>query len=221
MKSGRCCKLKRLSMMWLKSLNPFEVREVLQAVKALQYSRTHLSIPLKSGKCCKKRMFGDKDGDALNPFEVREVLQVWLHNQRVHQILSIPLKSGKCCKEQSRKDGREIFSQSLWSQGSAARWCGIASNLKRTLNPFEVREVLQVARARNTGAEKLSIPLKSGKCCKVSRPRTQDRSLSLNPFEVREVLQVKPLIERSLLSLSIPLKSGKCCKRIAYSVSGW
>ena len=53
-----------------------EVREVLQAVKALQYSRTHLSIPLKSGKCCKKRMFGDKDGDALNPFEVREVLQV-------------------------------------------------------------------------------------------------------------------------------------------------
>ena len=62
-------------MMWLKSLNPFEVREVLQAVKALQYSRTHLSIPLKSGKCCKKRMFGDKDGDALNPFEVREVLQ--------------------------------------------------------------------------------------------------------------------------------------------------
>ena len=67
--------MKRLSMMWLKSLNPFEVREVLQAVKALQYSRTHLSIPLKSGKCCKKRMFGDKDGDALNPFEVREVLQ--------------------------------------------------------------------------------------------------------------------------------------------------
>ena len=57
-------------------MNPFEVREVLQAVKALQYSRTHLSIPLKSGKCCKKRMFGDKDGDALNPFEVREVLQV-------------------------------------------------------------------------------------------------------------------------------------------------
>ena len=67
--------MKRLSMMWLKSLNPFEVREVLQAVKALQYSMTHLSIPLKSGKCCKKRMFGDKDGDALNPFEVREVLQ--------------------------------------------------------------------------------------------------------------------------------------------------
>ena len=90
--------MKRLSMMWLKSLNPFEVREVLQAVKALQYSRTHLSIPLKSGKCCKKRMFGDKDGDALNPFEVREVLQGNHIMTKYAETLSIPLKSGKCCK---------------------------------------------------------------------------------------------------------------------------
>ena len=84
--------MKRLSMMWLKSLNPFEVREVLQAVKALQYSRTHLSIPLKSGKCCKKRMFGDKDGDALNPFEVREVLQVVLHLIHTHTTTLNPFE---------------------------------------------------------------------------------------------------------------------------------
>ena len=113
--------MKRLSMMWLKSLNPFEVREVLQAVKALQYSRTHLSIPLKSGKCCKKRMFGDKDGDALNPFEVREVLQVVLHLIHTHTT---------------------------------------------TLNPFEVREVLQVSTVYKPFFFFLSIPLKSGKCCK-------------------------------------------------------
>ena len=62
--------------MWLKSLNPFEVREVLQAVKALQYSRTHLSIPLKSGKCCKDEIvYTSSQYVALNPFEVREVLQ--------------------------------------------------------------------------------------------------------------------------------------------------
>ena len=93
-------------MMWLKSLNPFEVREVLQAVKALQYSRTHLSIPLKSGKCCKKRMFGDKDGDALNPFEVREVLQAMATGTPCLFLLSIPLKSGKCCKYHGLGQGK-------------------------------------------------------------------------------------------------------------------
>ena len=130
-------------MMWLKSLNPFEVREVLQAVKALQYSRTHLSIPLKSGKCCKKRMFGDKDGDALNPFEVREVLQVLVLKRTV----------------------------------------------KISLNPFEVREVLQAVKALQYSRTHLSIPLKSGKCCKKRMFGDKDGD-ALNPFEVREVLQV-------------------------------
>ena len=35
------------------SLNPFEVREVLQVSYFNQYERYTVSIPLKSGRCCK------------------------------------------------------------------------------------------------------------------------------------------------------------------------
>ena len=35
------------------SLNPFEVREVLQEILHLQAIEQDVSIPLKSGRCCK------------------------------------------------------------------------------------------------------------------------------------------------------------------------
>ena len=35
------------------------------------------------------------------------------------------------------------------------------------LNPFEVREVLQVIGSKVTGLQQVSIPLKSGRCCKL------------------------------------------------------
>ena len=50
---GGAASLTKLSLLLMKSLNPFEVREVLQAV----------------------RMQCRHDGLGLNPFEVREVLQ--------------------------------------------------------------------------------------------------------------------------------------------------
>ena len=58
-----------------------------------------------------------------------------------------------------------------------------------SLNPFEVREVLQ-------GLPEAAI---LGATC-------------LNPFEVREVLQARRFLCYRLLNVSIPLKSGRCCK---------
>ena len=61
--------------------------------------------------------------------------------------------------------------------------------VKKSLNPFEVREVLQ------------------------ERSFHHPRGLfSLNPFEVREVLQVIDIVRCNLKHVSIPLKSGRCCK---------
>ena len=37
----------------VKRLNPFEVREVLQAILGLRWFGLVVSIPLKSGRCCK------------------------------------------------------------------------------------------------------------------------------------------------------------------------
>ena len=106
----------------LLSLNPFEVREVLQGFTV---------TPIRNG-------------ESLNPFEVREVLQAILH--------------------------------------------GVAGK-RLALNPFEVREVLQGQLREHSRVTGLSIPLKSGKCCKHAWFYCQSRG-----------------------GLSIPLKSGKCCK---------
>ena len=57
------------------------------------------------------------------------------------------------------------------------------------LNPFEVREVLQVISGRQ-------ISYYPG----------------LNPFEVREVLQADNVNTGKMNPVSIPLKSGRCCK---------
>ena len=168
LKSGRCCKylpspIHRLSV----CLNPFEVREVLQALDWLWVLAPMVSIPLKSGRCCKGLVFVNnvlpavsiplKSGRcckqasvtnqtalSLNPFEVREVLQGGAGYIGRNLVVSIPLKSGRCCKNKRNTKSPLI-----------------------SLNPFEVREVLQ-------GIHPV---------CTASPPR-------LNPFEVREVLQV-------------------------------
>ena len=62
----------------------------------------------------------------------------------------------------------------------------------------------------------VSIPLKSGRCCKHYRA-FRSRCTGLNPFEVREVLQ--GYIDSYTTQdnqVSIPLKSGRCCKEAAY-----
>ena len=41
------------------SLNPFEVREVLQEILHLQAIEQDVSIPLKSGRCCKPTVSAD------------------------------------------------------------------------------------------------------------------------------------------------------------------
>ena len=58
-----------------------------------------------------------------------------------------------------------------------------------SLNPFEVREVLQGARLHDKGVY-----------------------TRLNPFEVREVLQDMGKHRHRFGRVSIPLKSGRCCK---------
>ena len=162
----------------------------------------------------------------LNPFEVREVLQVCscvminilvcLNPFEVREVL----QGGK-----DERVGVFAWSQSLWSQGGAARsliWLEIDVG---SLNPFEVREVLQEVGLTSDTANAVSIPLKSGRCCKHSTLRqtniTGSQSLwsqggaastvhldnrtlqGLNPFEVREVLQGRrPPIWSATLSLN-------------------
>ena len=84
-------------------LNPFEVREVLQDSSSSKHRYQCVSIPLKSGRCCK-------------PFAIL----VWRR-----AVVSIPLKSGRCCKRWYYRETRYIRSQSLWSQGGAARHCRV------------------------------------------------------------------------------------------------
>ena len=103
----------------------------------------------------------------IDPFEVREVLQV--ENTRVEKS---PAESqslwsqGGAASKQAAKGLRLAVSQSLWSQGGAARSSLTIHARGRSLNPFEVREVLQVLGLRR-----------------------QIHPLCLNPFEVRKVLQ--------------------------------
>ena len=130
----------------LVSLNPFEVREVSQAC----------AIFSAAVACC------------LNPFEVREVLQddVLLWSSRCQ--VSIPLKSGRCCK--ARRFLKPLIAWSL----NPFEVREVLQGLQRTLrfallclNPFEVREVLQGIAYATASAKFVSIPLKSGRCCKI------------------------------------------------------
>ena len=106
---------------------------------------------------------------SLNPFEVREVLQVTWTIKNLKKQVSIPLKSGRCCKPTVSADDIMRQSQSLWSQGGAARRFDVRMLLRSTsLNPFEVREVLQGLPFIWRGKSRVSIPLKSGRCCKAN-----------------------------------------------------
>ena len=58
-----------------------------------------------------------------------------------------------------------------------------------SLNPFEVREVLQADNVNTGKMNPVSIPLKSGRCCKPVIRLRWCLQQCLNPFEVREVLQ--------------------------------
>ena len=133
LKSGRCCKLKTQVMKVVKSLNPFEVREVLQGLPMQMDLERYVSIPLKSGRCCKLKKQTYRRPKRLNPFEVREVLQ-----DQVVDTESGPIG----------------------------------------LNPFEVREVLQVMVWPAHGGKGVSIPLKSGRCCKLDSMDKQINSRS-------------------------------------------
>ena len=125
----------------------------------------------------------------LNPFEVREVLQVILDDDQTERLVSIPLKSGRCCKRGWQchcwvLDGLNPFEVREVLQATGTSTYGI----RRSLNPFEVREVLQGQCFTLQPCYVVSIPLKSGRCCKIS-PVGMVINWCLNPFEVREVLQ--------------------------------
>ena len=125
-----------------------------------------VSIPLKSGRCCKlqflllyylmvSQSLWSQGGAARRTGE----LIAWLS-------VSIPLKSGRCCKSEMLVGQPTMASQSLWSQGGAARQ-GERNVIRFIgLNPFEVREVLQDKWMCLCWHQVVSIPLKSGRCCK-------------------------------------------------------
>ena len=150
----------------------------------------------------------------LNPFEVREVLQAIRVAEHRHFVLSQSLWSqGGAASYVSEYDIKIIVSQSLWSQGGAARTYQFNLGIIIGLNPFEVREVLQVHSCYLPRPHTVSIPLKSGRCCKKFTLKTVFRAKRLNPFEVREVLQGIQVFQPWSGLVSIPLKSGRCCKR--------
>ena len=145
LKSGRCCKA-----------------ESLQGV-----GNPEVSIPLKSGRCCKMFMWHNNQvflsqslwsqGGAaspqglwqcqlpcLNPFEVREVLQAKNH--------FVPTWIG-CLNP---FEVREVLQASYTRKPTTTT----------SLNPFEVREVLQGSQCIQGKTCCVSIPLKSGRCCK-------------------------------------------------------
>ena len=96
------------------SLNPFEVREVLQGAGENLLHPYHVSIPLKSGRCCKLEITSQKSGKScLNPFEVREVLQA----NRVKHVCLVrslnPFEVREVLQVGQDSEEKEISSQSL------------------------------------------------------------------------------------------------------------
>ena len=80
----------------------------------------------------------------LNPFEVREVLQGHLNQMPVGLSCLNPFEVREVLQD---IQGFHCFD-------------------RRCLNPFEVREVLQAGAVGSTATQGVSIPLKSGRCCK-------------------------------------------------------
>ena len=159
----------RTSRMRLDSLNPFEVREVLQVHGLHDAAAWTVSIPLKSGRCCKAMIGGApylmasqslwSQGGAARDEKILA---------KAKQYVSIPLKSGRCCKINVLNGILSSPSQSLWRQGGAARAYAAAMSSVTGLNPFEGREVLQGSGSIRNVWWIVSIPLKAGRCCKTS-----------------------------------------------------
>ena len=104
------------------SLNPFEVREVLQANSSAHVEQfIRVSIPLKSGRCCKLKPGGATFPSCLNPFEVREVLQESSSPKMIVDSCLNPFE----VREVLQAEGEDL------------------GEFLEGLNPFEVREVLQ------------------------------------------------------------------------------
>ena len=100
------------------------------------------------------------------------------------------MKSGRCCKEESKRRVQDFVSIPLKSGRCCKNGLDHLAAAGESLNPFEVREVLQEEENMNQSTPNVSIPLKSGRCCKEeSKRRVQD-------------------------FVSIPLKSGRCCKPV-------
>ena len=176
----------------LPSLNPFEVREVLQELWG-----------------CGRRTWG-----CLNPFEVREVLQVNVNSYDAGLSVSIPLKSGRCCKVNILGLGLANTSLNPFEvrevlQGSRITWWQNCPGL----NPFEVREVLQVSYANcMERTATVSIPLKSGRCCKGKHELNKIFKQSQSLWSQGGAASNFGYIILLFLLVSIPLKSGRCCK---------
>ena len=78
MKSGRCCKSKLLTVNLKTSLNPFEVREVLQVFPFTEESVLLCLNPFEVREVLQALEIQlESTPIGLNPFEVREVLQVY------------------------------------------------------------------------------------------------------------------------------------------------
>ena len=103
-----------------------------------------LSIPLKSGKCCKFDY-------TISEF-IKSSQSLWSQGSAARRM-SVQISAswasqslwsqGSAASPLAIRDEFPRDSQSLWSQGSAARGGGMGLDLISTLNPFEVREVLQ------------------------------------------------------------------------------
>ena len=122
LKSERRCKQQQKSNHGIFScLNPFEVREVLQAIRTVGGMLAGSQSLWSQGGAARYKMKIVTKVNSLNPFEVREVLQANRRRQCFGTLVSIPLKSGRCCKLPTEPKASEEESQSLWSQGGAAR----------------------------------------------------------------------------------------------------
>ena len=80
------------------------------------------------------------------------------------------------------------------------------------LNPFEVREVLQGKIWPRQLNKIVSIPLKSGRCCKGFKIKGVSTLYVSIPLKSGRCCKVVTLSAASKSKVSIPLKSGRCCK---------
>ena len=135
------------AMLQVLRLNPFEVREVLQDNDHIGEAVKAVSIPLKSGRCCKE-----------------------MQAKKLHKMsVSIPLKSGRCCKNFRAMYPEDLMGLNPFEVREVLQAPQAACReFIDGLNPFEVREVLQECKLLHTYTHWVSIPLKSGRCCKLT-----------------------------------------------------